>query len=202
MRDNSADAALVATELCVRMRLANPKPMAGIHALAQVALKRTGRIGRVAKGRSPVSEHVTAVLGPRAGSIGWRQIFDPKTYRFLVARVAVWRAYAGTDPTAWVAISDTIDDIILNSLFAHDTGLGQYHLGSIGSVLNKGSRFARKYPALFQAVNTIHVLRLEADLAHPVTRATQMPTRRIRYRELAGLQRKLAAGFIELWTKW
>jgi urate oxidase len=120
----------------------------------------------------------------------------------MITRVAVWASYSETDATAWVVLTDTINDIILAALHKHDTSIGSYTLGNIGSALQLTSRFAQKYPRLYAATDQIHGLRLAADLAHPVTRSTNLPTSRIPWKEMKKLKPKLAGAYLELWTKW
>ncbi len=202
MRDSVADVALAATEVCVRSRLPLPRPATGVHALAQVALRAVGRIGTLPHGKCPIASAVSSVLGAHTATISWRTIFDRRTYRHMIPRMSVWRAYALSDPTAWVALTDTVDDILLAAAFSHVPGLGAYAIGNIGSVLQPTGRLATQFPKLYEAVAQIHALRLEADLAHPVTRRTNRPPRRIRYAETGRLKQLLAAGYRELWDGW
>jgi hypothetical protein len=48
------------------------------------------------------------------------------------------RALADTDISAWVNAMDVFDDLLLNALYTHDSSLGKYTLGQIGSVLHGG----------------------------------------------------------------
>jgi hypothetical protein len=202
MRDTSMDVALAATELCLRMRLAVPKPLGGVHHLSQCALRGAGRIGRLTSVRCPIATSFVAVLGPAVGAVSWRTMFSSKNYRLMISRAVVWQAYSATDATAWVALTDTINDILLATLFAHDKTLGGYAIGNIGAVLQPSSRFASSFPKMYRAADIIHKLRLEADLSHPVTKATSKPTRRILYGETHRLKKLLIAGYRELWSSW
>jgi hypothetical protein len=102
-----------------------------------------------------------------------------------------------------VNLSDTINDILLDRLFDHERGaIGGYRTGHVGSVLDRRSRFAGKYPNLFDAAETTHRLRLESDLSHAFLRSTGKATRRIEFKELGPLKRKLRAGYLELWGLW
>jgi len=202
LRDTCADVALVAAERTIVGKIAVHRPVTDVHEWAQIALRRAGRIGRISARTCPIRSATNVVLGPQVRDIRWPSMFSKVRYRQLVSRITVWRAYALTDPTAWISLSDTINDILLDTLFAHDPTIGQYTLGSIGSVLNAGSRFAQKYPLMFKAAEFIHRLRLTADLVHPITKSTQLPTRRIRFAELRNPQRLLAAGWSEIWQKW
>jgi hypothetical protein len=121
----------------------------------------------------------------------------------MLRKFVQWRAYATTDPTAWIALTDTINDVLIDSVFRHDGAIGGYTLGNIGSALGSPtSRFAQKYPSLFTAADRFHQLRLEADISHSVTRATNRPTRRIRFAELRPLKPQLAKAYVDLWAAW
>ncbi len=202
LRDESPDVSLVAADVLIRNKLYLRRPLKGIHVSAQHALKNAGIIGRVIPSSCPIGSATATVLDPKLRRIRWREVFGPKAYRPMIKRFAVWRAYFTTDATAWVVLTDTINDSILHSLFRHDGAIGSYTLGSIGAVLQPSSAFAKKYPTMFTAALTFHELRLEADLAHVVTRRTNRPTRRIRFRELPKLCRLLASGFQDMWSLW
>ena len=201
-RDLVCDVSLVAAERLLVDKLQIARPMTDINEAAQLALRRAGRIPRAGNRTCPVRRAATIVLGVPVKDIRWRSMLPTKTYRSLVPRMAVWRAYAGSDPTAWVSLSDTINDILMDALFTHDPSIGKYAVGNPGSVLTAGSKFAAKYPRLFAAVDLLHKLRLKADLVHPITKSTKQPTRRIRFQELRQPQRVLAQGWQELWQKW
>jgi retron-type reverse transcriptase len=203
LRDPVADVALAAAEISVVKRLARPTPLASVHEAGQEVLRKFGIIGRLAKARCEIAPLVAAVLGPAARSLDWRPLFSSKDYRAVTSRFAVWRGYADTDATAWVALTDTINDILLAQLFPHDGGIGVHNIGNIGSVLGSPtSAFARKYPKLRAACAQFHDLRLESDLAHPIVRSSGKMTRRIRYKELKPLMKSLRDGWGELHASW
>ena len=147
----------------------------------------------------PLSEFMKNVLDISIATIDWKR-FLGRNYNDLIPKFSRWRAYSDTDPTAWVNITDTINDIILDNLFRHDSiNIGTYLLGNIGSVLNSRSRFGARYPLLFNIVKEIHSLRLESDLSHPIVRATHKPTRWISYKEMEKLKPKIRDGYLEMW---
>jgi hypothetical protein len=203
LKDPVADVALVAAELAVTRRLGRPVTIADVHEAGQEVLRKFGIIGRMAKPGCEIAPLVAHVLGPAATSQDWRRLFAKKSYRQVTARFAVWRGYKDTDPTAWVALTDTINDILLGQLFPHDGSIGVHTVGKIGSVLGSStSAFAKKYPLMWKASSVLHLLRLESDLTHPLVKASGKPTRRIRYREIASLLKLLRAGWGELHAKW
>lgn len=203
LRDRVADVALVAAEHSVVGRLSRPTPIADVHEAGQEVLRKFGVIGRMARGGCEIAPLVAAVLGPAARGLDWRRLFTPTMYRHVTTRFAVWRGYKDTDPTAWVALTDTINDILLGQLFQHDGGIGIHTVGRIGSILGSPtSAFARKYPKMWRACEDLHNLRLESDLAHPLVKLSGRPTRRIRYRELPLQLRALRAGWDELHAMW
>jgi retron-type reverse transcriptase len=200
--DESNDVALVGAELVVTHRLPVPRPMTGVNVAAQQLFRDVGKIGRINATYCPIRAKVTKVLGSVSSAVSWKTVLDRKTYRLMVPRISVWESYATTDSTAWVVMTDTINDILVDALHKHDPTLGGYTLGNIGGALRATSRFAQKYPKLYAVADRIHQLRLNADLAHPVTRSTNAPTRRIPSRDAKKLRAPLAAAYLELWTKW
>ena len=203
LRDESSNVAVVAAEALLTNRAGLSRPYHDVNEAAQWALRRAGVIGQTRIASCPINAILVSVLGVQLRPVRLRRILPAKTYWLLTRRFAVWEAYAATDATAWVALSDTINDILLDALFRHDASIGGYSLGNIGSVIHSsGSAFAQRYPRMRAAALKFHELRLEADIIHPRTRSTHRPTRRIRFRELPRLRRELAAGFLEYWQKW
>jgi retron-type reverse transcriptase len=201
LHDSVVDLALVAAELITVEGLAIHKPIKQINKIAQLSLRASGLIGRVQSGRCLVCEAIREVFGSSAGNIQWKRVLG-SNYRAVGKKIAPWRGYAISDPTAWVNMTDTINDLLLDSLFRHDHTIGAYTLGQIGSVLTPGNRLSVNYPKFFRAVSEVHHKRLESDLSHPVTRATQKLTKRIRYNEMEGLKNRLREGYLELWKRW
>jgi len=198
-----ADVARVAAEITIVRKLARPTRVADINPAAQTILKNAGVIGRTNRRSCDIGTVVGRVLGPTLRQSDWRPLFGKSQYKQAALRFSVWSAYADTDPTAWVSLTDTINDLLLDQLFKHDKSLGAYTLGNIGGVLNAPqSRLARSHPQLYRACKSLHQHRLSSDLAHPIRRDNGLPTRRIRYRELRQLKLILADGWIELLDRW
>lgn len=198
LRDKSTDVALIGAELMIAEDCSVVGRMHGINKIAQLALKDAGLITRTAPSTCPISESMLITLSPSLAPINWRK-FLGGAYPSVISKVVLWRGYFITDPTAWVNLTDTINDVFLSSLFAHDGTIGMYTLGNIGSVLTPGNKFDTKYPKLFKATNEIHRKRKESVLSHPVIRPTLRPTRHIRHSELPKLKTALADGYLEMW---
>lgn len=200
-RDTVPDVAVVAAEeiLIHGMTLTNPRT--DVHLAAQHSLKAGGLIGRVRVKDRAIGEAMVQVLGPKVRTIDWGAVLG-KEYKRLIGTVMRWASYAESDPTAWVNLSDVLNDNLLARLFHHDTSIGGYTLGHIGSALTATSRFARAYPALFDAVNCVHELRYQSELSHPLVRRTGTPTKYIKFREAFPMRRKLARGYHEMWAAW
>ena len=201
LRDKVTDVAIVASDRCMEHGLALHKPTKEINKLAQISLKKAGFIGRITAKDTFIHDVIVSILGYRAKYIDWNKIFG-RRYKEVLPKFVRWEGYVHTDPTAWVNITDTINDTLLDILFPHDGGIGKYQHGKIGSVLDARSKFAKKYPDLFYVVKEIHHKRLESDLSHPKLRATGTPTRYIKFKEVTPLIKALSAGYDELWRLW
>jgi len=202
IRDNVADVALVAVDILISQGLTIHRPYDDVHGLAQESLKKTGLIGRRSSRSCFISEAMIEVLGNSLSPILWRIVLCGR-YDYVLPKIVRWRGYVQTDPTAWVNITDTINDEILFCLFKHLQGkIGTYNLGSIGSILDGRNRFARNYPKLFDATKRIHNKRLESDLSHPITRSTGKSTRYILHKELEPLMKAIKKGYLEMWRHW
>jgi len=200
IRDNVPDVALVGAEMLAVDGIKPNRPIRNIQMLAQHSMRSAGLIGRISAGVCPVSEFMKNVLGNSVATIDWKR-FLGTMYSDMVPKTSRWRAYSDTDATAWVNITDTMNDVILDVLYRHDgVNIGTYTLGNIGSVLNNPrSRFGRRYPTFYKAVKDIHDARLESDLSHPIVKATRRPTRWIKYKEMEGFKKQLRDGYLEMW---
>jgi hypothetical protein len=129
----------------------------------------------------------------------WKRLLK-KQYGPFLRKAVRWRGLSRFDATSWVNLTDTMNDMILFSLFTLDATIGTYTLGNIGSVLtpSPGNRFATTYPNLFKAVTAIHDKRKESDLFHPMNQSTKMATRPIRFKELPKLRVLLSTGYAEM----
>lgn len=201
LRDRVLDVAIVAAELAISEEVHITKPVKGIHEKAQSALKQAGLIGKIYSSRCFIADAMKEVIAPPLAVINWRKVFG-KGYKKALPKVARWRGYSNTDASAWVNMTDIINDLLLNALFAHDSSIGNYKLGDIGSVLNPHSRLAKKYPLLFDVADKVHKMRLESDLSHPVTKRTGRVTQPIEFKDLPQIKRDLGNGYMEMWGKW
>lgn len=107
------------------------------------------------------------------------------------------RTYVQTDPTALINQLDVFNDFVLNSLFSHNTSLGKYELGHIGSI-KESKRLAKEYPKFHELCNYIHELRYESALSHPLVRKTEKHTRRITFYEIKRKKKLFIAAYNEL----
>ena len=201
LRDKVRDVSIVAADCSIKNNLRIHKPSQNISKSAQFSLKKAGMIGRVSSSECFISDAIIEVLSNKAKDVDWRKILG-KVYKELLPKFVRWRGYSDTDPTAWVNITDTINDSLLAILFTHDGKIGRYKPGNIGGALSLRSRFAKKYPDLHAAVSEIHRKRLESDLSHPKNKATGKTTRYIEWKELVPLKKLLMNGYLELWRKW
>jgi hypothetical protein len=202
LRDTDAsDVCMVASDCCIEYGLTLHKPVKDINKLAQISLKKAGFLGKVSANDYFIRDSMVSVLGSKTKLIDWKKILGNR-YKELLPKIVRWRGYVHTDPTAWVNITDTINDSLLDILFIHDGTIGKYQHGTIGGVLSTRSKFSQKYPDLFTAVKDIHTKRLESDLSHSKVRSTGKPTKYIKYKELKPLIQDLVNGYIELWRNW
>jgi len=202
LQDKCGDVALVAAELVISEGLRVLVPTRKINGLAQHSLKEAGIISKIRTGTCPISDAMVEAIDPALVVINWPKFLGAK-YSETIPMIVRWKGYLSADATAWINLTDTLNDIILYSLYKHDPAIGTYNnLGNIGQVLTPpGNRLATKYPLLFKVVKSVHDKRSETYLSHPVTRSTGMPTRFIKHFEIIPLKRMLLEGYIEMWTQ-
>jgi hypothetical protein len=201
LQDKCADVSVVAAETLLTQSLHPQGNTGSLNIIAQHALRNAGEIGKTAERLCIVSNFTTQTLGTAVSGIQWKKIAGTE-YRNLLAKVVRWAAYAQTDATAWVNVTDTINDLLLERLFGHDTSLGIYTLGNFGAALTPSGGFARKYPKFHAAISGIHKRRVGSDLSHAKARKTGRATKPVRFRELQRMKALLTTGYLELWRKW
>ncbi len=201
LQDKCGDVAVVAAELVISERLPISVPARKIHALAQHSLKRAGIISRIKIGTCPIADAMVEAMDPSLAVINWSKLLGGM-YSDAIPMIVCWRGYLTTDAAAWINTTDTLNDIILYSVYKHDPTIGIHDtLGNIGKVLTPGNRLATKYPLLFQLAKAVHDKRSETYLSHPVTRSTGRPTRVIKFSEIIPIKRMIIDGYKEMWEK-
>ncbi|MBC8164417.1 MAG: hypothetical protein H7Y20_00950 [Bryobacteraceae bacterium] len=101
-----------------------------------------------------MASSLAGLLGKGAPEVNWRKVFGPEYTK--VERQALWcRAYSLTDMTAFINALDVFNEWLLSRLYQHDSGLGTYTLGKIGSVLNS-TRLKAGYPAVLGLAASVH----------------------------------------------
>ncbi len=140
------------------------------------------------------------MLGKNPIRMSWKSIFAGK-YTEARNRFILAKAYYLTDPNRYVQIMDTIHDALLDNLFKHDGTVGIYRLGNFGGIIPT-SRFAAKYPKLFEVVASIHDARLKTKEAHFVTKRTGRKTKNITHKYVHTTRKLLIAGYEELGRLW
>jgi hypothetical protein len=103
--------------------------------------------------------------------------------------------------TAFVNALDVFNEWLLSALYRHDSSLGGYTLGKIGSVLGS-TRLRAGYPSIFSLVSTVHNQRLKSMLSHPTVRNTGRVTGQVKFSYLTVAKRLMLKAVRELKAKW
>jgi hypothetical protein len=165
-----------------------------------IVLNAFGVIATIPRGRCGISASMRGLLGTSCPDVNWRKVFGREYAK--TERQALWcRAYSLTDMSAFVNALDVFNEWLLSSVYQHDTSLGTYTLGKIGSVLNS-SRLKSGYPALLALVTSVHNQRLKSMLSHPTVRSTGRVTGQVRFSYLPVAKRLMLRAFGELKAKW
>jgi hypothetical protein len=200
LKERSTDVALVATERYVSEDYEVDKTgMTSINKLSQIILKKEGKIRRIKSDHCTVNTIITEVLGSDLSVINWKDMLKTH-YKQMLRTINRWHSYINSDPTAWVNITDTMNDMILDDLFKKDSSIGNYVLGNIGGNLDKNSKFAKKYKQMYSVCSFLHNMRLESDLSHSRVRKTGKRTRYILHKEIKSMKLMLKNGYLEMWS--
>jgi hypothetical protein len=175
-------------------------PAPDLNRSGAIVLNLFGVIGTVPRGRCGISACMAELLGKSLPRINWRGVFGGEYTK--AERQALWcRAYSLTDMSAFVNALDVFNDWLLSRLYLHDTNLGIYKLGNIGSVLSS-NRLKTGYPAVFALVSSVHNQRLKSMLSHPTVRSSGRGTAPIRFSYLPVAKRLMLKAFKELSANW
>lgn len=175
-------------------------PAPDLNRSGAIVLNAFGVIATIPRGRCGIFTSMEGLLGKAAPDVNWRSVFGREYAK--AERQALWcRAYSLTDMTAFVNALDVFNEWLLSRLYQHDTSLGTYTLGKIGSVLNS-TRLKAGYPAILSLVSSIHKQRLKSMLSHPTVRNTGRVTGQVRFSYLPIAKRLMLKAFRELKAKW
>lgn len=200
-RTDSSDAGLIAVEKLLQTEVdLEVSQIRHFNKLVQTVLKKEGKVSRVFVRKCSIADGLEEMFDLKI-TINWKTVLGDH-YSGVHKKLHRWLSYNNSDPSAWVNITDTINDIILNRLMVEDTTVGTAPGvgGKMGSVLNAPTgRLATKYPKFYAAIVHVHNLRLESDLSHPITKKTGKYTRFIAFKELKGIRKMLKEGYEEIW---
>jgi len=199
---DETDPAIVASYLLLKSGGKVLSPAKQVNHIASAGLKEFGMIRVKNAPKSQIPRCLREITRASLTQFDWRKALKlehNKIERLFLVNLS----YLTTDATGWVMSMDVIMDNILNKLAQHDSSIGQYICGQIGAFIGSSrSRFSRKYPAFYKACKEIHKYRKQADLAHPIDRATGKRTERIKFSVIKNVRPILYHGFQELIREW
>jgi hypothetical protein len=200
LKNEANDVGICAATQTVNRGLRVTAPIADLNRSGAIVLNAFGIIVSMPRARCGISASITALLGSRVPDVKWRKVFGPEYAK--AERQAIWcRAYSRTDMTAFVNALDVFNEWLLSALYRHDSSLGGYTLGKIGSVLGS-TRLRAGYPSIFSLVSTVHNQRLKSMLSHPTVRNTGRVTGQVKFSYLTVAKRLMLKAVRELKAKW
>lgn len=197
LKSDSFEVSIKAAFLLVENNLKVSIPLKEINDAAQIILRKANLIGKTYLKKSSINLKLEEICGAKLPTMNWNSFLNSEL-KNCERLCYLLTGYIKTDANAFINELDVFNDFILNALFKHDTTIGAYNLGKIGSCLTSGNRFESKYPNLFKLCETVHTLRLESDLSHPKVKSTGKPTRRIKFDEIRKLKPLIENGYKEL----
>jgi hypothetical protein len=200
LRSLFTDVAIASATKSVELNSPITPPLRTITREAGLILRELGQLTRAPGGRSGIDVNMTLLLGNTVAGVDWRAIFGK--HHDQVEPLAAWcRAHSRTDITSFVNAMDSFNDWLMTCLYAHDTNLGIYNAGSIGSVMNS-TKLKAAYPRFAEMLIDIHSNRYESHLSHARVKSTGKPTRHIPFSYLKRAKRLMKAAFLEVQSKW
>lgn len=197
VRSNCHVPALVAGWTAFRMAYMPPGRRRDWNKASELLLKETGLVRR-STARVCGIRNSFGKLDTRVPEMDWKRLFGTQ-YAQAERQIVEATAAAKVNITNFVNLLDVFNDLLLDSVFRADGGIGTYNLGRIGSALGSStSRFAVKYPATYAFAHEVHQKRSESMGSHPLVRNSSRPTGRISYRFLPKARNSLVAAISEL----
>lgn len=177
----------------------------------QLSLKRQSLLGTVRVDTCQIKTLFENTIAGHWESINWKMMLD-NNYRPFLLKIGRWKSYLVSNPTAWLNHTDTLNDLILESISMKDQNLKKYEPGNIGGLFRKvkdarasGSRnqkmemFADACPTFFTWAENIHSLRISSELSHPKERYTGKTTRYFTHKEMNKLLKTMPRAYSEVW---
>lgn len=195
IRSNDADVALAAAWLAALLDCEIRKPIRDIHPLAKIVLRENGKLRRVDTNVCGIRLALHDMIGIDV-AINWRKFFG-KNYRHAESKIVACKGYFKTNPTAWVSMLDVFNDLLIDDLFKRDGTIGARNLGNFGGVIGNKALMA-KFPRSYAYVLAVHTKRCEGELAHPIVKATKVPTGRIPFKWLKTGRKLMIAALAEI----
>lgn len=177
----------------------------------QLSLKNQSLLGTARTNVCPINTIFEESISAQWKPIDWKVLLGDN-YKSFVSKIGRWRSYLRSNPTAWLNHTDTLNDLLLESVSVKDPTLSKYELGEIGSLFHKvkvarvngsGNQkmeiFANACPVFFSWAESIHSHRLNSELSHPKERYTGKTTRYFTYKEMNKLLKTMPRAYNELW---
>jgi hypothetical protein len=200
IQSESNEVAVCAATQFIRTGLQVTTGSTNLNRSGALILNAFGAIQTIPRARCGVASSMTSLLGKGAPDVNWRKVFGRKYAQ--AEKQALWcRAYSLTDMTAFINALDVFNDWLLSRVYEHDSGLGTYTLGKIGSVLNS-PRLKSGYPAILALAASVHNQRSKSMLSHPKARSTGRVTGQVHFNYLPVVKRLMVKAFKELMVKW
>jgi hypothetical protein len=199
MTDPSADVSLIASDILTEKGYTLAETSSDLNLYASCTLSLFGLVPRAPKIPCGIHTALHRMLRQKLPDFEWMDVFG-SDYSVAEQKAVRMGAAAEEDATKWVNLLDTFHDLLLKAIFSHDDTIGNY--SRIGSILQQRSRFARKYPSLYRAMNNIHKKRGQSELSHPFEKQTGKPTAPIKFRYISTQRGSLFAGYSELIESW
>jgi hypothetical protein len=196
--DSVADPAVAAAWIAGRSGISITALRRDLSPSAKCVLREFGLVKRGGRRVCGIDASLIKMLNV-ATKINWRKFFG-NGYRSSERQLVECRGYSETNASAWVNGIDVFNDWLLMALYRHDTRLGSYLPGSIGSVMGS-TRLAAAYPAVAALVREVHEKRYASNLSHAKVKKSGKATAPIRFAFLRTGKRLLRNAVIELDSK-
>ena len=196
MRDNESEVARASCSRLLEEKLKLERPYGGVELTAKQMLRAAKVVKSVGQPDSRINEILAYILKRKETSYDWKKLFG-NDHRHAEHMMFFLKRNRDTNIDAFLVQLDSFCDLLISNIYARLKPGKKYP--SYGNAI-KDTVLVGNLPLMTACLEHLHNLRLESATAHPKTRKTGKPTRRLKHRDYHKIRKDLVAAFDELET--
>lgn len=193
MRRSESEVARTATARLIQDRLVLVRPYGDVEITGKQMLKAAKVVKAVGQPDSRINEILGYILKRRLTTYDWKKLFG-SNHAHAEHMAIIIKRNRESNIDAFLVQLDSFFDLLIRQIYS------RFKPGRVcptyGAVLRDPTLIAA-FPNLFPTLLRLHDLRLESITAHPMTKTTGKPTRRLKHRDYEMIRKDLVASLQE-----